>query len=73
MFLGITADVTDWNVNGSACSLIFSDNPLVDFVELPPTIKNDLNYSSLICGVIRGALEQVSATLLYVGSNKNPR
>ena len=35
------------------------DNPLADFVELPPTYS-ELRYSSLLCGVIRGALEMVS-------------
>lgn len=39
--------------------LIFNENPLNDYVELPDKYK-DLWYSNLICGVIRGALEAVS-------------
>lgn len=39
---------------------IVPDNPLHMFVELPSTCSN-LQYSNLICGVIRGALNMVSA------------
>lgn len=38
---------------------ILEDNPLADFVELPPQL-GALKYSNLLCGVIRGALEMVS-------------
>jgi hypothetical protein len=38
--------------------LIFSDNPLNEFVELPDKYNN-LWYSNLLCGIIRGALETV--------------
>ena len=34
------------------------ENPLAEFVELPPQYQG-LNYSNLLCGVIRGALEMV--------------
>jgi len=33
-------------------------NPLIDYVYLPPDMKN-LNYSNILCGVIKGALEMV--------------
>lgn len=59
MFLGVTADVIDWNAQGTACTLVMTDNPLNDFVELPPSMAATLHYSNLLCGVIRGALEQV--------------
>ncbi|CAI5458962.1 unnamed protein product [Closterium sp. Yama58-4] len=59
MFLGVTATVTNWNAEGSECSLVLDDNPLVDFVELPESCSS-LVYCNLLCGVIRGALEQVS-------------
>lgn len=36
------------------------ENPLAEFVELPPQYQG-LNYSNLLCGVIRGALEMVRA------------
>jgi len=42
-----------------ACFLCrLADNPLADFVELPPAYA-ELRYSNILCGVIRGALEMV--------------
>jgi hypothetical protein len=37
----------------------FSENPLNDLVELPEKYKG-LNYSNILCGVIRGALESIN-------------
>ena len=59
MYLGVTGVVEAWSADGRECSLRLPDNPLADFVELPPTYS-ELRYSSLLCGVIRGALEMVS-------------
>ncbi|KAM7268103.1 hypothetical protein ACFE04_010269 [Oxalis oulophora] len=59
MFLGITASVSNWDADGTCCSIILEDNPLVDFVELPDTCQG-LYYCNILCGVIRGALEMVS-------------
>lgn len=59
MFLGVTATVTNWDAEGTTCSLILEDNPLVDFVELPDTCQG-LYYCNILSGVIRGALEMVS-------------
>ncbi|KAA8526943.1 hypothetical protein F0562_008828 [Nyssa sinensis] len=59
MFLGVTASVTNWDADGTSCSLILEDNPLVDFVELPDTCQG-LYYCNILSGVIRGALEMVS-------------
>ena len=59
MFLGITAETKNWNSDESACTLSFGENPLSDFVELPPCYSSSLSYGNLICGVIRGALEQL--------------
>jgi len=39
--------------------LIFDENPLTEFVELPEDAM-DLWYSNILCGVIRGALELVN-------------
>eukprot|EP01071_Lankesteria_metandrocarpae_P013472 Lankesteria_metandrocarpae@DN7228_c0_g1_i1.p1 len=58
MFLGVSGEVTNWSKDNLSCSIILVDNPLVHFVELPQNMQ-DLSYSNLICGVIRGALEQV--------------
>ncbi|CAA0822273.1 Transport protein particle (TRAPP) component, partial [Striga hermonthica] len=59
MFLGVTASVTNWDSEGTTCSLILEDNPLVDFVELPDTCQG-LHYCNMLSGVVRGALEMVS-------------
>ena len=58
MFLGISADVTNWAANDGAFSLVYTENPITDFVELPPQFS-ELHYSNMLCGVIRGALEMV--------------
>ena len=58
MFLGITADVTGWNTDFTAFSLVIADNPLSEFAELPPALSG-LYYSNMLCGIIRGALEMV--------------
>ncbi|KAF7014520.1 unnamed protein product [Triticum aestivum] len=59
MFLGVTATVTNWDAEGTTCSFVLEDNPLVDFVELPDTCQG-LQYCNVLSGVIRGALEMVS-------------
>jgi hypothetical protein len=61
MFLGVSATVSNWSADGSECSLILDDNPLVDFVELPDTCQG-LFYCNILCGVIRGALEMVKSS-----------
>lgn len=44
-----------------AFSLIFDENPLTDFVELPEeAVEGGLSYAKVLEGVIRGALEMVS-------------
>ena len=40
--------------------LILRDNPLSDFVVLPPQYQNSLWYSNLLCGVIRGSLDMIN-------------
>ena len=58
MFLGISADAVGWAPNDSEFSLVYTENPITTFVELPPQFA-DLHYSNMLCGVIRGALEMV--------------
>ena len=36
------------------------ENPLSDFVVLPNNLKNELWYSNVIAGIIRGALEMIN-------------
>jgi len=58
MFLGITAQVQNFDAAKNEFSLILDENPLAEFVELPDNCGN-LWYSNVLCGVIKGALEMV--------------
>ncbi|KAK1442171.1 trafficking protein particle complex subunit 3 like protein [Babesia gibsoni] len=58
MFLGINADVVAVPEEKDHYHILFKDNPLDQFVELPDNLSG-LNYSNIICGVIQGALEQL--------------
>lgn len=58
MFLNITPTITGWSRDQKEFQLKFNDNPLADFVELPPK-GGDLWYSNILVGVLRGALEMV--------------
>lgn len=58
MFLGLTPVVTNWSPAGDEFSLLMENNPLTDFVELPDG-HSQLNYSNILCGAVRGALEMV--------------
>lgn len=57
-YLNIQPSITNWSSSSDEFSLIFENNPLIEFVELPPEFSN-LKYSAIICGCIRGALEMV--------------
>ncbi|KAK9452612.1 NO signaling/Golgi transport ligand-binding domain-containing protein [Dipodascopsis uninucleata] len=61
VFLNITPNVSNWSADGQQFSLIFDENPLADFVELPDDGKaiQELWFSNILCGVLRGALEMV--------------
>ncbi len=63
MFLGVKCEVSNFTVadkeKGCSFLLILADNPLNDYVELPEHLSA-LNYSNMICGVIRGALSTVN-------------
>lgn len=49
MFLGVVFETTNWNNEGTAFSLVFTENPLTDFVELPPQYK-ELTYCNVLVG-----------------------
>lgn len=53
--------VTNWTADNKQFSLIFEENPLADFVELPDDgrAQDELWYSNILCGILRGALEMV--------------
>lgn len=66
MFLGVvaeTAPVVDKPASAYTCT--FAENPLALFVELPapedggPLSGNRLEYSQLLCGIMRGVLEML--------------
>ncbi|MCJ1245838.1 transport protein particle 22 kDa subunit [Trapelia coarctata] len=61
IFLNITPVVINWTADNKQFSLLFEENPLADFVELPDDGKSqdDLWYSNILCGILRGALEMV--------------
>ena len=63
-FLGIAPQVAGWNSAGDEFSLVIENNPLAEFVELPEG-RNNLWYSSILIGVIKGALEMVSSFLNF--------
>lgn len=58
MYLGVSPTITNWSVNNEEFSLIFDQNPMTEFVELPENLLQ-LKYCNLMCGIIRGACEMV--------------
>ncbi|KAI8081750.1 TRAPP complex component Bet3 [Halteromyces radiatus] len=60
LFLNITPNVTNWSSEFKEFSLVFDENPLTEYVELPTeALEGGLWYSNIYCGVLRGALEMV--------------
>ncbi|KAJ5681493.1 transport protein particle complex subunit [Penicillium maclennaniae] len=61
IFLNVAPTVTNWASDNNQFSLIFDENPLADFVELPDDgrAQDELWFSNILCGVLRGALEMV--------------
>lgn len=63
MFLNITPTIENWSTDGKSFSLILTENPLAEFVELPLSadykIEKELWYSQILCGVLRGCLQMV--------------
>ena len=61
IFLNTTPFITNWTSDGKQFSLVFEELPLADFVELPDDgrAQDELWYSNILCGVLRGALEMV--------------
>lgn len=59
-FLNITPNVTNWSSDFKEFSLVFDENPLTEYVELPTeALEGGLWYSNIYCGVLKGALEMV--------------
>jgi trafficking protein particle complex subunit 3 len=58
MYLNIQPTISNWGASSDEFSLTFDNNPLSEFVELPPDMSA-LRYSGIMCGAVRGALEMV--------------
>lgn len=63
MYLGVSPTVTSWSSASDEFSLLFDQNPMTEFVEIPESCLN-LKYCNLLCGIIRGACEMVLFILL---------
>ena len=61
MYLGVSPAINNWSAGNDEFSLIFDQNPLTEFVELPENCTQ-LKYCNLMCGIIRGACEMVGLT-----------
>ena len=60
MYWGIAGEVSEvTSAENPTYDLLFSENPLAEFVELPTIFEGKLVYSQIICGTIEGALEQI--------------
>lgn len=70
VFLNVSPTVTNWTSDNNQFSLIFDENPLADFVELPDDgrAQDELWFSNILCGVLRGALEMVWLSWIRVGA-----
>jgi trafficking protein particle complex subunit 3 len=59
IYFGISPLVANWSQDGKEFSLYIDDNPLAEYVQIPSNMKNELWFSNILCGVLRGALEMV--------------
>ena len=57
IYLGIHVKIQQHD--GKEFSILLDENPLNEFVELPDGIRDELWYSNVYCGIIRGCLEMV--------------
>jgi hypothetical protein len=71
VFMNVTPTVTGWSQDGKSFGLVFEENPLADFVELPDDgrAQEELWYSNILSGVVRGALEMVCCPSSAVGGD----
>lgn len=61
IFLNISPTISNWSNDGRQFTLLLTENPLAEFVELPDDGKavKELWYSNILSGVLRGALQMV--------------
>jgi trafficking protein particle complex subunit 3 len=58
MFLNIVAECKSYGGEENSFGIVFNENPITEFVELPPNLQG-LKYCNVLCGVIKGALEMI--------------
>jgi len=63
LYLSATVTITGWSPAGDQFSIMMDQNPLAEFVELPPQYGG-LRYSNVLAGVIRGACEMVQVEVV---------
>lgn len=65
MFLNMAADVRSVDKEGKVCDFILRENPLAEYVVLPPQCREQSKmwYSNIYCGMLRGALEMINITV----------
>ena len=56
VFMNVTPVVSGWSQDGKSFGLVFEENPLADFVELPDDgrAQEELWYSNVLCGLALG-------------------
>lgn len=61
IFLNVVPAVTNWSADNKSFHLVLEENPLAEWVELPDDgrAQDELWFSNILCGVLRGALEMV--------------
>ena len=69
MYLGVNPTITSWSQSNDEFSLIFEQNPVTEFVELPDNFIN-LKYCNLFCGIVRGACEMVRNFVFIINLSK---
>lgn len=67
MYLGVNPTIATWSAASDEFSLLFDQNPLTEFVELPESCLS-LKYCNVLCGVIRGACEMVKYPIIKLFS-----
>ncbi|CAJ0587542.1 unnamed protein product, partial [Mesorhabditis spiculigera] len=69
-YLGVPATISSWGNSDREFSLVLENNPLTEFVELPPNLST-LHYSQVLAGAIRGGLEAVHIKVITTAT-ENP-
>lgn len=70
MFLGVSAEVGGWSDTSKTFTLTLTENPFLDFVELPPSMS-ELRYCNLLVGVIKGV--KASGLASFVSLHRRSR